>query len=72
MNQLNIPRHLKAVELRLEGKVYREIGDVLGVSIEQARRLVKRGKKILGIKPPPFVRVYTGKPIVWQADPVKL
>ena len=62
VKKLNTPRYLKAVDLRNEGLTYKAIGQVLdGVSIEQARRLVKRGKIILGIKDPPFERIYTGK-----------
>ncbi|MBC8425098.1 hypothetical protein H8E07_13325 [bacterium] len=40
-------RCLKAVWLRAAGLTFREVGERLGVGLEQARQLHKRGKRIL-------------------------
>ena len=38
-------RHRQAVELRLQGRTYQEIGDALGVSKGRAEQLVRIGQR---------------------------
>jgi len=43
----SVARYKRAWDLRQEGKVYRVIGEALGVSLERARQMVKKYERHL-------------------------